>query len=124
MDGAGAAVLEVNQDDDAGIKSHLSASYTLEEKTICILENLTTTKDARIPDTLRWMVVKYMNLFLVNVPDAMKKCLDNSGYSIDQLNKIIIHQANEKWMKPSLTGFISCMENRFRKISCLWLFIN
>ncbi|WP_312314871.1 3-oxoacyl-[acyl-carrier-protein] synthase III C-terminal domain-containing protein, partial [Empedobacter brevis] len=33
---------------------------------------------------------------LLNVSGAMKKCLDDSGYSINQLNKIIIHQANEK----------------------------
>jgi 3-oxoacyl-[acyl-carrier-protein] synthase-3 len=26
----------------------------------------------------------------------MKKCLDESKYTIDQVNKIIIHQANEK----------------------------
>ncbi len=31
-DGAGAAVLEINENDESGIKSHLSASYTLTEK--------------------------------------------------------------------------------------------
>ena len=39
---------------------------------------------------------KIYEFALSNVPTAMKKCFDDSGYSIDQLNKIIIHQANEK----------------------------
>ena len=30
------------------------------------------------------------------VPGAMKSCLDESGVSITDVNKIIIHQANEK----------------------------
>lgn len=48
---------------------------------------------------------KIYEFALVNVPDAMKKCLDNSGYSIDQLNKIIIHQANEKMDEAIVSRF-------------------
>ena len=39
---------------------------------------------------------KIYEFALSKVPDAMKKCFDASGYSIQDLNKIIIHQANEK----------------------------
>ena len=31
-----------------------------------------------------------------NVPAAMKNCLDQSGLTIDDVKKILIHQANEK----------------------------
>ena len=39
---------------------------------------------------------KIYEFALVNVPKAMKECLDNSGKSIKDLKKIFIHQANEK----------------------------
>ncbi|REC46187.1 3-oxoacyl-ACP synthase III family protein [Chryseobacterium pennipullorum] len=95
-DGAGAAVLEINKDDDSGIKSHLSASYTFKEKDFLYFGK--SYNNERCPDT-RYIKMdgrKIYEFALVNVPDAMKKCFDNSGYTIDQLDKIIIHQANEK----------------------------
>lgn len=104
-DGAGAAVLEVNQNDDSGIKAHLSASYTLEEKDYLYFGK--SYNNERCPDT-RYIKMdgrKIYEFALVNVPDAMKKCLDNSGYSIDQLNKIIIHQANEKMDEAIVSRF-------------------
>lgn len=39
---------------------------------------------------------KIYEFALSNVPTAMKKCLDDSGYAINELNKIIIHHANAK----------------------------
>jgi 3-oxoacyl-[acyl-carrier-protein] synthase-3 len=35
----------------------------------------------------------------------MKQCLDKSGYTIDQLDKIIIHQANEKMDEAIVSRF-------------------
>jgi 3-oxoacyl-[acyl-carrier-protein] synthase-3 len=35
----------------------------------------------------------------------MKKCLDDSGYAINQLDKIIIHQANEKMDEAIVSRF-------------------
>ena len=48
---------------------------------------------------------KIYEFALLNVPNAMKKCLDDSGYSIDQLKKIIIHQANEKMDEAIVNRF-------------------
>ena len=39
---------------------------------------------------------KIYEFALNHVPDAMKKCLDESGNDITDLKKIFIHQANEK----------------------------
>ena len=39
---------------------------------------------------------KIYEFALTNVPKAMKSALDSSGVSIDQVKKILIHQANEK----------------------------
>ncbi|MEY2869179.1 MAG: hypothetical protein RIR01_1659, partial [Bacteroidota bacterium] len=48
--------------------------------------------------------IKYIKMYgrkiyefaLSNVPAAMKSCLDKSGIAIDDVKKILIHQANEK----------------------------
>lgn len=94
-DGAGAAVLEVSNE-GLGIQSHLSASYTLNEKDYLYFGK--SYNNEKCPDT-RYIKMdgrKIYEFALLNVPAAMKKCLDDSGYGIEQINKIIIHQANEK----------------------------
>jgi 3-oxoacyl-[acyl-carrier-protein] synthase III len=95
-DGAGAVVLEANENEDSGIKSHLSASFTLNEKDFLYFGK--SYNNESYPDTkyIKMDGRKIYEFALLNVPIAMKKCLDESGYTINQLNKIIIHQANEK----------------------------
>lgn len=94
-DGAGAVVLQATED-DAGIKSHVSASHTFKEKDYLYfgksnnMESLSNTK------FIKMTVRKIYEFALLHVPEAMKKCLDDSGYKINELSKIIIHQANEK----------------------------
>ena len=39
---------------------------------------------------------KIYEFALTNVPAAMKSCLDKSGIDINDIKKILIHQANEK----------------------------
>ncbi|REC63704.1 ketoacyl-ACP synthase III [Chryseobacterium pennae] len=104
-DGAGAAVLEVNTDDESGIKSHLSASFTFNEKDYLYFGK--SYNNEKCPDT-RYIKMDGRKIYeyaLVNVPEAMKKCLDNSGYSINELDKIIIHQANEKMDEAIVSRF-------------------
>lgn len=94
-DGAGAVVLE-SSEDGSGILSHLSASHTFKEKDFLYFGK--SYNNESCPDTkyIKMDGRKIYEFALVHVPDAMKQCLDKSGYSIGQLNKIIIHQANEK----------------------------
>ncbi|WP_449398549.1 3-oxoacyl-ACP synthase III family protein [Chryseobacterium wanjuense] len=94
-DGAGAVVLETSND-ESGIQSHLSASYTYKEKDYLYFGK--SYNNESCPDTkyIKMDGRKIYEFALIHVPEAMKQCLDNSGYSIDQLSKIIIHQANEK----------------------------
>lgn len=96
-DGAGAVILEANEDDDdSGIKSHVSASFTLKEKDFLNFGKSYNNDNCQDTRYIKMDGRKIYEFALVNVPEAMKKCLDQSGYSIDQLDKIIIHQANEK----------------------------
>lgn len=94
-DGAGAAVLELSND-ESGIKSHLSASYTLNEKDYLYFGKSYNAEKCQDTKYIKMDGRKIYEFALVNVPDAMQKCFDASGYTIDQLSKIIIHQANEK----------------------------
>lgn len=103
-DGAGAAILEIS-DDDSGIKSHISGSFTLKEKNYLYFGK--SYNNESCPD-IRYIKMNGRKIYefaLLNVPEAMKKCLDNSGYSINQLNKIIIHQANEKMDEAIVNRF-------------------
>lgn len=95
-DGAGAVVLEYNDQDNSGIQSHLSASYTLKEKDYLFFGKSYNNEACQDTKYIKMEGRKIYEFALVHVPDAMKKCLDNSEYTIDQVNKIIIHQANEK----------------------------
>ncbi|HAO08957.1 MAG TPA: 3-oxoacyl-ACP synthase [Chryseobacterium sp.] len=95
-DGAGAVVLEYNDQDNSGIQSHLSASYTLKEKDYLFFGKSYNNEACQDTKYIKMEGRKIYEFALVHVPDAMKKCLDESKYSIDQVNKIIIHQANEK----------------------------
>jgi len=94
-DGAGAVILEACNN-ESGIQAHLSASYTLNEKDYLYFGK--SYNNEGCPDTkyIKMDGRKIYEFALVNVPEAMKLCLEKSGFSIDSVNKIIIHQANEK----------------------------
>jgi len=105
-DGAGAVILEANEDDDdSGIKSHVSASFTLKEKDFLNFGKSYNNDNCQDTRYIKMDGRKIYEFALVNVPEAMKKCLDQSGYSIDQLDKIIIHQANEKMDEAIVNRF-------------------
>jgi 3-oxoacyl-[acyl-carrier-protein] synthase-3 len=94
-DGAGAVILEAN-DDESGIQSHLSASFTYEEKDYLYFGKSYNNDNCPSVKYIKMNGRKIYEFALTNVPEAMKECLDKSGYSIHDLSKIIIHQANEK----------------------------
>jgi 3-oxoacyl-[acyl-carrier-protein] synthase-3 len=48
---------------------------------------------------------KIYEFALKNVPLAMKECLDNSGIKIEEVKKILIHQANEKMDEAIVNRF-------------------
>ncbi|WP_415326944.1 3-oxoacyl-ACP synthase III family protein [Chryseobacterium sp. MMS23-Vi53] len=94
-DGAGAVVLEAI-DDESGIRSHLSASFTLTEKDYLYFGKSYNNDSCPSVKYIKMDGRKIYEFALKNVPEAMKQCLDKSGYSINSLDKILIHQANEK----------------------------
>ena len=94
-DGAGATVIEAT-DEEGGILSHESASFTYDEAYYLYFgcsNNQDLDKDTRY---IKMEGRKIYEFALNNVPTAMKTCLDKSGVDIKDVKKVLIHQANEK----------------------------
>ncbi len=104
-DGAGATVIELLDNEDGGILSHESASYTHDE-VYHLFFGCSNNKSLE-DDTLfiKMYGRKIYEFALSNVPSAMKTCLDNSGYDIKDVKKILIHQANEKMDEAIVNRF-------------------
>ncbi|WP_374957707.1 3-oxoacyl-ACP synthase III family protein [Gilvibacter sp.] len=95
-DGAGAAIVEADDDTEGGILGHKTASFTYDEA-YYLYFGKSYNKDL-CPDT-RYIKMdgrKIYEFALTNVPNAMKECLDEAGVGIEEVKKIFIHQANEK----------------------------
>jgi 3-oxoacyl-[acyl-carrier-protein] synthase-3 len=94
-DGAGASILEAS-DDQSGLLSYESGTYAMDEANYLFFGK--SYNPELDPDTryIKMHGRKIYEFALTNVPDAMKSCLDKSGLGIDDVKKILIHQANEK----------------------------
>lgn len=103
-DGAGASVIEAT-DEEGGILAHETASYTYDEAHFLFFGN-SFNKD-NDPDVryIKMYGRKIYEFALTNVPLAMKECLEKSGISIDNVKKILIHQANEKMDEAIVNRF-------------------
>ncbi len=103
-DGAGATLIEAT-DETGGILAHETASYTYDEAYYLFFGS-SNNKD--LPKDTRYIKMEGRKIYefaLINVPQAMKTCLDNSGANIKDVKKIFIHQANEKMDEAILKRF-------------------
>ena len=103
-DGAGATVIEATEE-EGGILAHETATFTYDEAYYLFFGN-SFNKD-HDPD-VRYIKMhgrKIYEFALSNVPKAMKSCLEKSGIEIDQVKKILIHQANEKMDEAIINRF-------------------
>ncbi|MBE7639616.1 ketoacyl-ACP synthase III [Salegentibacter sp. BLCTC] len=103
-DGAGAVILEETEE-EGGILAYESATYAFNEANYIYFGK---SNSNQAPDDLRYIKMNGRKIYefaLMNVPAAMKTCLENSGKSIDDLKKIFIHQANEKMDEAIIKRF-------------------
>lgn len=94
-DGAAAVIIE-ESDDVGGIIAHESATYALDEAHYIYFGE---TNNREVTNQRRYIKMygrKIYEFAITNVPKALKTCLDKSGHSINDVKKILIHQANEK----------------------------
>jgi len=103
-DGAGATIVETTNE-NCGILSYESASYTYTEKDYLFYgKSFNNDLD---PDVfyIKMHGRKIYEFALNNVPTAMKSCLEKSGIAIEEVKKILIHQANEKMDEAIINRF-------------------
>ncbi|AEW87082.1 ketoacyl-ACP synthase III [Flavobacterium columnare] len=103
-DGAGATIIE-SSEDEGGILAYESASFTYDEAYYLHFGN--SFNKSHNPD-VRYIKMhgrKIYEFALNNVPKAMKECLDKSGISINEVKKVLIHQANEKMDEAIIQRF-------------------
>jgi 3-oxoacyl-[acyl-carrier-protein] synthase-3 len=103
-DGAGATIIEASTD-EGGILAHESATFAYDEAHYLSFGasfNKEHNQDVRY---IKMLGRKIYEFALINVPKAMKECLDNSGIDISELKKILIHQANEKMDEAIIQRF-------------------
>ena len=94
-DGAGATIIEHTEGTE-GIISHATATHAIEEANYIYFGNSNNLEDQDPRKYIKMNGRKIYNFALTNVPKAMKNCLEDSGYDIKDVKKILIHQANEK----------------------------
>jgi 3-oxoacyl-[acyl-carrier-protein] synthase-3 len=108
-DGAGATVIEATNE-EGGILAHQTATFAYDEAYYLFFGNsFNKTHD---PDVryIKMQGRKIYEFALNQVPKAMKECLDDSGITIDEVKKILIHQANEKMDEAIIQRFYKLYE--------------
>ena len=103
-DGAGAAIIEAS-DDETGMLSYESGTYATDEANYLFFGK---SYNPDLDPNIRYIKMygrKIYEFALTTVPAAMKSCLDNSGIGIDEVKKILIHQANEKMDEAIIQRF-------------------
>jgi len=96
-DGAGAAILEANtKADGGGIIATANMSHTNEEVDYLYYGQSNAPESNPEIKYIKMLGRKIYEYSLQHVPEAMKIALDKSGYSIESVKKVLIHQANEK----------------------------
>lgn len=96
-DGAGAVILEAQEGDSKeGIIAHLTRSDTLNH---AHLLNMDASYNPNYPDNTRFLKMNGRKLYeyaIKTVPATLKECLDRANKSIEDIQHVLIHQANAK----------------------------
>ena len=103
-DGAGATIIEASEN-ETGLLSYESATYAYNEADYLFFGK---SFDNELDPDVRYIKMQGRKIYefaLSNVPQAMKSCLDKSGVAIEDIKKILIHQANEKMDEAIINRF-------------------
>lgn len=95
-DGAGAVVVKASDEENVGIISN--KTYCDNDAELMYLENSPSLNKSAEQKTLyiRMHGRKIYEYALKNVPDAIKETIDAANLGIEDIDKILIHQANAK----------------------------
>lgn len=108
-DGAGAVILE-STEEKGGISAHFSSTYATDEAHFIYFGESNNLKEKDNRRYIKMYGRKIYKFALDHVPLAMKTCVDKSDFTIDQVKKIFIHQANEKMDEAIIERFYGLYE--------------
>jgi 3-oxoacyl-[acyl-carrier-protein] synthase-3 len=94
-DGAGAALVE-KTDRDVGILSHVTRSDTFEEVNLLWLGKSSNPSSNGHRLYIKMDGHQIYKYAVKTVPEVVKRSLDKAGLTLTDVNKILIHQANQK----------------------------
>jgi 3-oxoacyl-[acyl-carrier-protein] synthase III len=101
-DGAGATILEAKESEEpAGILAHAARTDT---ETQAFYLTMNRSYNCERDDTL-YLKMEGRKLYqyaLSHVPELVKKSIEKAGLDLSDINKVLIHQANEKMDKAIL----------------------
>lgn len=96
-DGAGAVILEARHSDTpVGVLSHSAKSFAAELAYVLRMDKSYNPDYQHDHLFLKMNGRKLYQYALGAVPQTIKECLDKAGLTITDINKVLIHQANEK----------------------------
>jgi len=105
-DGAGATIVEATTaEGNSGMLSSSFVSHTGEEAGYLYLGKSNAPESDPAIRYIKMYGRKVYEYSLSNVPEAMKAAMDKSGVPIQELKKVIIHQANEKMDEAIIKRF-------------------
>lgn len=110
-DGAGATIIE-STNENTGLLSYEHATYSFDEANYLYFGssfNKDLDQDVRY---IKMFGRKIYEFAISKVPLAMKECLDKSGIAIDEVKKILIHQANEKMDEAIVSRFYKLYDRK------------
>lgn len=94
-DGAGAVIIEETSE-EGGIIAHETSTFTLDEANFIYFGETNHPENTDQRRYIKMYGRKIYEFALTNVPLALKSCLEKTNFSINDVKKILIHQANEK----------------------------
>ena len=117
-DGAGAVILEAAKGNE-GIISHKTQTYASEH---AHLLNMSHSYDPQSNDKDIFIKMNGRKLYefaLSHVPHVVKTALDKANIHLSEINKVLIHQANEKMDEAILTRLFKLYGLEFKNRSIM-----
>ena len=105
-DGAGASIVELkNEIKNSGILSHKSCTFTDKETFYLFFGKSYDLKSDSKTKFIKMHGRKVYEFAIVQVPEALKECLELTNHSIQDVKKVFLHQANEKMDEAIIKRF-------------------
>lgn len=95
-DGAGAVVVTATDEENVGIIAHNTLCFNGEELEYLENSHSLNPEADQSKKYIRMRGRKIYEFALKYVPDAMKQTIDDAGLGIEDIDKILLHQANAK----------------------------